>query len=73
MTARRVLVTQERIVQVDSINELKCGKLCQFLSDGVLSAAFQYCRLDGPAVRIVDRNRTGTCTSGDIMAQGGNR
>lgn len=67
MTARRVLVTQERIVQIDDDNELKCGERCQFLSEG--TKAFAYCTLSGGLCKVIDRNRTEACTGGDKLAQ----
>lgn len=67
MTARRVIVAQERIVQVDDSNELKCGERCQFINWA------QCCNLEGLSRLIVDRNRTEACTDGDVRAQGGGK
>lgn len=69
MTARRVIVTQERIIQTDDANELKCGERCQFIRS-VLGC--DICELDENSHRkIIDRNRTEACTSGNVRAMGG--
>ena len=67
MTARRVLITQERIVQVDDSNELRCGERCQFLRDSAFSPADRHwCKLDGTNAVVRNRNRTEACTSGEV-------
>lgn len=66
MTARRVLITQERIIQTDDTNEFKCGERCQFLR--TMTRFCESCRLDGAWVSVIDRNRTEACTDGEVRA-----
>lgn len=65
MTARRVIITQERIVQVDDVNELKCGKWCQFFR---ALYGVDMCALDeNRHQQVLDRNRTEACTGGEVF------
>jgi hypothetical protein len=66
VTARRILITQERIVQVDDANELKCGARCQFYHHAVVSSHPAWCTLEDRLVVMDSGSRTEACTNGEV-------
>lgn len=64
MTARRVQVIKEHIIQTDDTNELKCGERCQFYVQ--FSPVNPMCHLRDAPQPIIDRDRTEACVGGEL-------